>query len=370
MFNMEGSGTKNLLRLCFGYFFFYVITGFTLKYFIGSPSLGLPGMDGFEFLVFSTIGGNFIALAIVFIFKWYKLKSNNLVPFLGMKVPVELIYIIPSGVFTAVVIPTTTLMYSLPISVMVAMVMMRGSVIVISRIVDAIQKLQGILHKKVYWEENLGVIFALAAVGVHLTGGTSGGFDFLHNKAAMIIFVSYIVAYSLRIYLMNYFKNTRGKGIKQDNKGYYAFEQFAAAIVMISVALFVFHSPGIFGWETAQIPDQILNFRKAFIDPMSIWPLAILAGTAFGAVSFFSVFIFMYKGRTATFAGLVNRLTSLIAGTTATLLFWIICGGKFPSITDWISLAFVIIAVACIAHGEKRRVAELKATHELEELVK
>ena len=46
----------------------------------------------------------------------------------------------------------------------------------------------------------------------------------------------------------------------------------------------------------------------------------MLSGIPYGAVAFFSVFIFMFQGRTATFAGLVNRLTSLIAGTTATLL--------------------------------------------------
>jgi len=360
MFNMEGSNTKNLLKLCFGYFFFYVITGFTVKYFIGTGA-GLPGMNGFEFLVYSTAGGNFVALAVVLIFKWYRLKSNHLVSFIGLKIPVELFYIIPSGFCTAVVIPTTTLMYSLPISVMVAMVMMRGSVIVISRIVDALQIWQGILKKKVYWEENLGVVFAILAVAVHLTKAGGGSFDFLHNTAAMVIFCSYIVAYSIRIYLMNYFKNTRKKGVKQDNKGFYAFEQFSAAFLMITAVLILFNSPKLFGWSVSQIPEQIFFFRKAFIDPMSIWPLAILAGTAFGAVSFFSVFIFMYKGRTATFAGLVNRLTSLVAGTTATLAFWIICSGKFPSLTDWLSLGFIVIALVFIARAEKKRVVELKA---------
>jgi drug/metabolite transporter (DMT)-like permease len=96
-----------------------------------------------------------------------------------------------------------------------------------------------------------------------------------------------------------------------------------------------------------------------------MWGWAILAGTAFGAVAFFSVFIFMFKGRTATFAGLVNRLTSLIAGTAATLIFFYSFGGKFPAVEDWISLVFILIAVAFISKAEKKRIAELKALHEL-----
>ena len=361
MFNMEGSSTKDLLKLCFGYFFFYVITGLTVKYFIGHGP-GLPGMNGLEFLVYSTAGGQFIALGVVLLFKWYRLQSNRLVSFLGMKVPIELFYIIPSGICTAVIIPTTTLMYSLPISVMVAMVMMRGSVIIISRIVDALQVWQGILHKKVYWEENVAVLFAIIAVSVHLTKAGSGGFDFLHNTMAMVVFCSYIVAYAIRIYIMNYFKNTRGKGVKQDNKGYFAFEQFTAAFVILVTAIIVFNSPKLFGLDMSNLPSQIFHFRKAFLEPMSVWPWAILAGMAFGAVSFFSVFIFMYKGRTATFAGLTNRLTSLIAGTTATLLFWLFFHGKFPSITDWLSLGFIVIALIFIARAERKRVAELAIT--------
>lgn len=49
----------------------------------------------------------------------------------------------------------------------------------------------------------------------------------------MTILISYIIAYFIRIYIMNYFKNTRAKGVKQDNKGYFGVEQIAASITMI-----------------------------------------------------------------------------------------------------------------------------------------
>lgn len=350
----EGS-TGRLIQLCIGYFIFYVITGITVKYFTGNPAGGFPGMKEIEFLVYSTIGGNAICLFVALGLRWYKLKSNGMVQLAGISFPQELYYIIPSGICTAVVIPTTTLMYTLPISVMVAMVIMRASVIVISRIVDAVQIKQNILKKKVYREENIAVLFALVAASVNIFWVGGGDFDFIHSTPAMVILSSYIAAYSVRIYIMNYYKNTRAKGVKLDNNGFFAIEQIAASVVMLAVGVLLFYSPELFGSTN----EQIAFFQGALAAPKPLWGWAIIAGTAFGMVAFFSVFIFMFKGRTATFAGLVNRLTSLVAGTAGTLLFALFWGGKFPKIQDWVSLVFIFVAVGFLSLAERKRANEL-----------
>jgi len=353
----EGS-TGRLIQLCAGYFLFYVITGVTVKYFTGSAGLGFPGMKDMEFLVYSTIGGNAIALGVALALRWYRLKSNGYIQWGGIRFPQELLYIVPSGICTAVVIPTTTLMYMLVPSVMVAMVIMRASVIIISRAVDAIQIQQGILQKKVYREENIAVMFALIAASVNIFWVSDGAFDFIHSLPAVITLSSYIVAYSFRIYIMNYYKNTRAKGVKLDNNGFFAIEQIAASAVMIAVGLFIFKGYDWFGWAS----PQVTIFRSAFLEAKPQWATAILAGTAYGMVAFFSVFIFMFKGRTATFAGLVNRLTSLVAGTTATLVTYFVFSGKLPLTQDWISLVFIFTAVGFLAVAEKKRSAELSGT--------
>jgi hypothetical protein len=358
----EGS-TGRLLQLCLGYFIFYVITGVTVKYFLGSAELGLPGMKGIEFLVYSTLGGTSLAIGVVLVLRWFRSASVQSAHWGSFTFPREYLYIIPSGVCTAVIIPTTTLMYTLPISVMVAMVIMRASVIIISRIVDSILIRQGILHKKVYIEENIGVVFALLAAGVQMVWVGEGGFDFVHSNAAMSILGSYVVAYAIRIYIMNYYKNTRGKGVKLNNKWFFGIEQISASITLLIVAVLVFHSPRILGWDLSQID----LFRGAITDPRPLWPQAILAGMAFGMVAFFSVFLFMFKGRTATFAGLVNRLTSLIAGTTATLVFYFAFSGRFPKTQDWISLTLILIAVGFLSVAERKRVVELVAEHEIDQ---
>jgi hypothetical protein len=260
-------------------------------------------------------------------------------------------------------------MYTLPISVMVAMVIMRGSIIVISRAVDAIQIRQGILRKRVYAEENWGVVFAILAVATNVllipvagafgwkADSIKGGFDFLTSPAALTIMGLYLTAYSFRIYIMNYYKNTRGKGVPQDNKGFFAVEQVAACATMVAGGLFFYLAPDLLGWKDF----RLIDFRNAVNTPDFA---AILSGIPYGIVAFFSVFIFMYKGRTATFAGLVNRLTSLMAGTASTLILFWFFSQKPPKIQDWVSLVFILVAVYFLTGAEKRRARELAAEPE------
>src|SRR5436309_5175220 len=163
--NDKSGSTGRLVQLCVGYFAFYTVTGVLVKYF---TQLRDPKMSDMAFLFNNTMGGSVFAVAVVVLVGWIKLKSNQTVPWGPFQVPSEVRYIIPSGICTAVVIPTTTLMYTLPISVMVAMVIMRGSIIIISRLVDEVQIRQGILKKRVYHEESLAVLFALLAVATNV----------------------------------------------------------------------------------------------------------------------------------------------------------------------------------------------------------
>jgi len=360
----EGS-TGRLLQLCTGYFLVYIVTGLVVKAFTAAPltPLGTAPMNTIAFLTYNTLGANLTCLLPVLVLGWFRLRSVRTMRVAGIEFPSELLYIIPSGICTAVIIPTTTLMYTLPISVMVAMVMMRASVIVIGRVVDGLQIAQGILHKRIYWEENVAVVFAVLAACIELFGPHVGGFAFLHNRAAVIIFTSYIAAYSFRIYIMNYFKNTRPKGAPMDNTAFFGLEQISASAAMVIMALAVYYGPRFFtSWLQA---SQVTDFIASIQAPLPGWGWAAFSGIAFGLVAFFSVFIFMFKGRTATFTGLMNRLTSLVAGTTATVLGHWLFRSNLPSLQNWISLGFVLVAVVFLARAERRRAQELKLAHEI-----
>ncbi len=460
----EGT-TERLLQLSFSYFGLYVITGFLAKYF--EKQLGITGTT---YTIYNTIGGIIIPNLIVFAWGWYKFQSTDRIKVLGMNLPRELLYIIPSGICTAVVIPTTTLMYTLPISVMVAMIIMRASIIVISRLIDQAQIIQGILKKKVYWEENVAVVIALGAVAMQILnfkGATAmvqstgnyaaffsqlfvfekSSFDFIGNAAAMTILTFYLTAYTIRIYIMNYYKNTRPKGAVYDTKGFFAIEQITSTCTLILAGFIFFkvvnrplelpftpvappaaaqvsNSPQRESLvssvqkaenlltsdtskftleERAKTEEALLaastlltdnkgrseemkaagealskpvldikntfafQFSDAFKNVPPKWKIIILSGIPFGVSSFFSVFLFMFKGRTATFSGLVNRLTSLIAGTAATLfVFWFIPDQKLPKMEDWAGLVLMFIAIYFIGKAEKKRSCELAKAHEVE----
>jgi hypothetical protein len=368
----RAGSTARLLELCGGYYLSYVLTGIAVKYFTGG--IREPRMSDMAYLFNNTIGGNLLALLMVIAFGWLTLRGARTIRLLGLTVPAETRYIIPSGICTAIIIPGTTLLYTLPISVMVAMVIMRASVIIISRLVDALQIRQGLLHRKVLPEENWAVVFALLALGTNLLlapvvdlldargvpvshtfglkpGALHGGFDFIHNPLAMTVLCAYIVAYAIRLYLMNYFKNTRTGEPGLDNRGFFAIEQVAATLGIVTMGGLAYFGHDWFGWNA----PAVLAFHEG---AQRIDLGGVLSGIPFGLVAFFSVFLFMFQGRTATFAGVVNRLTSLLAGTTSTLLLAWIWHLKPPSLQDWSAFVFILVAVGFLARAERRRMAE------------
>lgn len=354
----EGT-TERLLQYSFSYFGLYVITGYLAKYFAKTL-----GMGGNTYTVYNTIGGMLICNLIVLLWGWYKFKSTDRVNFLGMNMPREFFYIIPSGICTAVIIPTTTLMYVLPISVMVAMIIMRASVIIISRLIDTLQIKQGVLKKTVYWEENVAVVFALIAVSIKFIYVKPGDFDFLGNAAAMTILGAYLTAYSIRIYIFNYYKNTRKPGAVYDTKGFFAVEQIASSLALIIAGTVFFYSIDL---AAADPKTFAFQFKDSLVNTPALWKEGVLSGLPFGAAAFFSVFLFMFKGRTATFAGLVNRVTSLVAGTVATLVvWWLIAGQKPPAMEDWFGLAAIFVAIYFMGKAEQKRACELAKAHEIE----
>ena len=116
MFNSKPGSTGRLLQLCVAYFLSYVVTGVLVKWFTGG--LHDPRMSDIAYSVNNTLGGNLLCLLAVLGLGWIPWPGRH-----GGKWPSETPYILASGVCTAVIIPGTTLLYTLPISVMVAMVM-------------------------------------------------------------------------------------------------------------------------------------------------------------------------------------------------------------------------------------------------------
>ena len=329
--------------LCLGYFLGYVVFGTALKWLL-STAPGFPGMPGMEVLFNTTVGGTMVCLVVVLVFWWPGRLRSTQPRILGGRLPGEYAWLIPSGICTGFVIPTTTLMYTFGYSVMVAMVLMRSSLIVASRVVDSILIRQGLLQKKVYWQENAAVVAAVCALGTVIFAAGKKDFQFFESPAAMITMALYIVPYSIRIYILNRFKT------KVDHKAIFGIEQIFAALTIVLIV-----GATILAFQAGWRPAQVEEFAQGFFHPS--W-YAILIGTPYGIAAFFSVFLFLFEKGTATFNTTVNRLTSLVAGTTATLIFWVGFGGNAVKAHDWVALGIVMIAIGFLTWAGKRRQAE------------
>ncbi len=345
MSKTESAGdTRRLIELCFGYFLAYIGTGVAVKYFTLYSENPISEVG---FLINNTAGSSAFVFLVVAALGWYRETFKHL--FTKKSWP-----IIVSGLCTAIVIPTTTLMYLLPISVMVAMIIMRGSIIIVSRLVDAVQIRQGILKKKVSWEEDLSIVFALLAVGTNIFFGQSKDFDFVQHPTALTIMGFYIVAYAIRIYIMNVYKNSAAS-LKLENKIFFSIEQLWASFLMVLAVIAI----SVWTSLTQSDSNPLQEVLRSATSPSA---LAVVSGLPYAAVAFFSVFIFMYRGRTATFAGVLNRLTSLIAGTISTLILSFAYQSRPPSVREWFSFFWIAIATALLARSELKRKPQVTCT--------
>lgn len=342
---------RDLFRLCLGYFFFYVLTGLSVKYFTGPVNQGFLGLNDVEYLLYSTTVASAVCVAVVLVFGWHKRM-----PWQGWRAIMPILF---SGVCTAFIIPSTTLIYSQPISVMIAMVLMRAGVLIVSRLVDLILSLQGLAKRKVLWQENAAVVLAIASLSLqagasllHQRGdAVVKHFAFLQSSMVMGLLLFYMLSYFFRIYIMNYFKSVDPAGARIDNKAFFGIEQLAASGTMLLAAGMIYLFGSVGGTEAASFSGKLV---LAFGEPSAYWLPASLSGVFYGMVAFFSVFIFLLRGRSATFAGLANRLTSLLAGTTATLIGCLLFATPWPGVADWVSFFLIMFAVLLLAAAEQR----------------
>jgi hypothetical protein len=328
----------SLAQLSFGYFFCYIATGVLIKLFTGKVEQGFLGLNSIEYLVYSTAFSSLFCVAVVLFRGWHKR---------GRLSSAEKMVLFLSGACTAYIIPTSTLIMSLPISIMIAMVLMRGTVIIASRLVDFILNRQGLQKKRVPWQEEAAVGLSMIAIGVKVF--LSGNADTRMPTLGLFLLGGYFFAYLLRLYIMNRAKILGVAGSKVlDQRLYFGAEQLfaSATLFLVSCALLFWlrsqhETAGIIGTQ----------FVDAVFQPSPHWQSAALSGIPYSLIAFLSVFLFLYPGKTATFTGVLNRLVSLVGGTASSVVLYFVFAGPFPPLVDWISFGFILGAIGFLAWG-------------------
>lgn len=347
----DEDSNKRLIGYGIAYPFYYAIFLFFVSYF-----LKIAKMNGMVHLVNNTALAMLVCLAVPLIGRWGKrFTSKGDATCLGFRYPREYRWLLVSGICTAVVIPTTTLMYGLldpktgeMLPVTVAQPLMRASLIVTSLLVDIVLLFRGISKKKLVWQEVVAAVFAFGTVWYAMQDGGPDKFNFVNSHAALVIMGLYIGFYTVRQYCMGHYTNTQGD---YDIKGFFAVEQAFAAITVVIVTGVILGWPELFGWQN---DPRVLAARSVFDPEHGPSGGAMLSGIPYGIAAFFSVFMFVFKGKNRTFAVLSNRLASLVAAPLAAFVFITVFFGKMKP-AEFKALGFVIIALAFMAWGEIAR---------------
>jgi drug/metabolite transporter (DMT)-like permease len=328
-----------IAALCFGYFASYVPYSMMTKMITKGLVLGLDGkgLTGFQIQPLAVLG-SFTAMYIFITFAgWWKHATHSKV--FGISIPRPQWYTFIAGVCTAGQIITTTLAYSFNgISIVFAMLLMRGGVLMMAPIVDMIVKKR---QRHIYWPSFVAAVLAMAALIVAFAGKGGTAMTWL----ASINIGCYLLGYFFRLAFMSRWAKSDDP---VEKKRYFTEEQMVANPLLL-VSLLVIGLFGI-GSGTETIPGQIwTGFSQLPFNGFFIY-VFILGVFSYGTGLFGSL-IYLDK-RENTFTVPANRSASIIAGVIATYLLSIFYGQRYPGTNEIAGAAIIIAAIAFLAYRQ------------------
>lgn len=333
-----------IAAFCFGYFASYVPYSMMTKMLTSGFFEGMhgAGFTGFQILpVVAT--ATFIAMYLYLTFsKWWRYSTHG--SLLGWSIPRPRWITFISGLCTAGVIVTTTLAYTFEgISIVFAMLLMRGGTLVIAPIVDLLAVKR---KRKIYWPSWVAALLSLAALFVTFSSKSGTALTLI----AIINIACYWLSYLLRFFFMsNWAKSTDSA----EKKRFFTEEQMVAnPVLWVTIMVTALLGSKM---DPATIPGQLYSGLALFQSDY-LWH-AFLVGVFSYGTGLFGTLIFLDR-RENTFTVPASRISSVIAGVVATYLLAIFYGSKFPPSSELIGLAILLVAILFLSYHtvvEKRR---------------
>jgi hypothetical protein len=311
--------------LTLGYFLSYIpYSGLSKGVTSGLLTGGRP-IPGAEVLASATISTAVTILLFITVMGWWRYGRKRRVFSLNVPFPRGQTFI--SGIGFAAIIVTTTLAYSFSgVSIILALVLMRGGVLTISPIIDRI------FHRRVRWFSWAGLVLSLSALIISF-------FD-VHNYqlslAALLNLAGYLTGYSLRLPCMTQIAKTGEREVAFD---YFVEEQVVAMPILVLVPATL----AVIG--RGDVADQLrFGFAHLFSNSFAQFGWAI--GFFYAALGIFLSFIYLDR-RENTFCMPLFSCSSLLSGIVASyfLMWW--ARGPVPNGLQ-LSAAFLIIAALLV----------------------
>jgi hypothetical protein len=316
----------SIWAFAFGYFAAYAPYAALTKH------LSSQGSAGLSLLPVSTIAS--VGTMLVYIFATGYHRHARRVRVLGVNLPVPGLWTALSGISSAAIVMTTTLAYTFEgVSIVFMMLLLRGGVLVIAPIVDAIT------GRSVRWQSWVGLVLSLGALIVAFLARAS----FQLTVLAAIDVGVYLLAYLIRLRFMSRLAKSQDSNVTWR---YFVEEQLVttpAAVLFLAVfALF----PGSAATEI-RAGFAMLGGHPNLLSTVIIGVLSAGTGVFGGLV--------LLDPRETTFTVPVNRASSILAGVVASSSLALLSGSRPPGLPELIGAGLLVAAIVVLALGGKKK---------------
>lgn len=334
-----------IAALCFGYFAAYVPYAMMTKMITRGLFAGMHGNGYSGFIILPvTVLASFVSMYFYLsIAGWWRFANHRRIG--TVSIPWPRWYTFISGICTAGIIVTTTLAYTFNgLSIVFAMLLMRGGVLALAPIVDVVAIKR---RRQIYWPSWIAASLSLGALFMAFAG--EGGMAM--TVLATIDVALYLASYFLRLYFMSTYAKSHDVAEK---KGFFTEEQMVANPVLF-LLLFVVGLVGR-GMDPDSIPGTVWQGFVDFPFQGLFWTAFLIGILSYGTGLFGS--LICLDRRENTFTVPANRAASVVSGVIGTYLLAIFYGQRYPDVYQLIGVVLIVGAIFFLAYRnivEKRR---------------
>ncbi len=310
--------------LALGYFAFYAPYSFLIKLLTSEqwPRINSP-VSGFRLLPAVAISTALMLPAIITFKGWWGYMSCR--NFRGRKVPIPPALVVLSGIGTAIIIGTTTLSFTFTgVSILFALILMRGGVLIIAPGVDVL------FRRRVRWFSWVALAITLPALALAFVDVN----NYQITALAALTIGAYLCGYLLRLPCLTKLAKQQDDEI---TRRYFVEESLVAIIFLVAI-------PGVLALMGRG--EIMLQLRQGFADVFAsnVTLPAMLIGALYAGLYFFGTLIYL-DCRENTFCIPLNRGSSLLAGIVASYGLAVFFGQEFPSAAQLGGAGLIVLAL-------------------------
>ncbi len=244
---------------------------------------------------------------------------------LGRSIPFPTRWTALSGICSSMILTTATLAYTFSgVSIVFVMLLMRGGVLILAPVVDALT------GRETRWFSWVGLALSLGALVVAFA--EDGGYAL--TTLALVDIGLYLLAYFVRLRFMSRLAKSDDPAVM---KRYFVEEQLMTVpFTVVLLAVLALIGQG----------DFMLQIRAGFTTHLSsgLVPETLLIGLFSQLVGIFGTLIFLDR-RENTFSVPVNRCSSILSGVVASVALASLLDGPFPSAQQLVGAGLVVAAI-------------------------